>query len=116
MGFPNWTLDTLRLYLINILGDRHDAIDDDDDGIDGDDDGIDAGEFVSGQLFWAQLAWKHTIDVVMTQIQSTITLTIIILHSTLVYHTLMMMTMTMVMTMMMTMVMVMVMMTTMANG
>ena len=78
------------------------------------------GEFVSGQLFWAQLAWKHTIDVVMTQIQSTITLTIIILHSTLVYHTLMMMTMTMVMTMMMTMVMVMVMvmvmMTTMANG
>ena len=114
MGFPNWTLDTLRLYLINILGDRHDAIDD--DGIDGDDDGIDAGEFVSGQLFWAQLAWKHTIDVVMTQIQSTITLTIIILHSTLVYHTLMMMTMTMVMTMMMTMVMVMVMMTTMANG
>ena len=78
------------------------------------------GEFVSGQLFWAQLAWKHTIDVVMTQIQSTITLTIIILHSTLVYHTLMMMTMTMVMTMMMTMVMVIVMvmemMTTMANG
>ena len=81
------------------------------------------GEFVSGQLFWAQLAWKHTIDVVMTQIQSTITLTIIILHSTLVYHTLMMMMMmTMVMTMMMTkvmtmvMVMVMVMMTTMANG
>ena len=36
LGFPNWTLDTLRLYLINILGDRHDAIDDDDDGIDGD--------------------------------------------------------------------------------
>ena len=36
LGFPNWTLDTLRLYLINILGDHHDAIDDDDDGIDGD--------------------------------------------------------------------------------
>ena len=33
LGFPNWTLDTLRLYLINILGDHPDAIDDDDDGI-----------------------------------------------------------------------------------
>ena len=36
LGFPNWTLDTLRLYLINILGDHHDADDDDDDAIDGD--------------------------------------------------------------------------------